>query len=196
MKVLRILGSEIQLFWHAFITSLPEGFLGQVARKYYWRSVLGDKVGTPFSIQRGASVDNHDHLHIGCNFILSENAYVAPGDSLGIWIGDYVSIARNSYIRSANHRFDDVEVPIVLQGHEFKTIPYAGKEYSIVIEDDVWIAANAVILSGAHIGKGSVVGAGSVVGSVIPPYSIVLGNPGRRVRSRLPSGQGGLDEKI
>lgn len=46
----------------------------------------------------------------------------------------------------------------------------------IVLEDDVWIGANAIILSGVHIGQGAIVGAGSVVARDIPPYAIYVGN--------------------
>lgn len=46
----------------------------------------------------------------------------------------------------------------------------------IVLEDDVWIGANAIILSGVHIGQGAIVGAGSVVARDIPPYAIYAGN--------------------
>ena len=50
---------------------------------------------------------------------------------------------------------------------------------SVVIEDDVFIGARAIILKGVTIGKGSVVGAGAVVAKSIPPFSIVVGNPAK-----------------
>ena len=49
----------------------------------------------------------------------------------------------------------------------------------IVIEDDVFIGARAIILKGVTIGRGSVVGAGAVVAKSIPPFSIAVGNPAR-----------------
>ncbi len=47
----------------------------------------------------------------------------------------------------------------------------------VVIEDDVFIGARAIILKGVHIGKGAVVGAGAVVSKDVPALSIVAGNP-------------------
>lgn len=47
----------------------------------------------------------------------------------------------------------------------------------VVIEEDVWIGARAIILKGVHIKRGSVIGAGAVVTKDIPPYSVVAGNP-------------------
>jgi acetyltransferase-like isoleucine patch superfamily enzyme len=54
-----------------------------------------------------------------------------------------------------------------------------------VIEDHVFVGTNAVILMGARVGHHSVIGAGAVVleGTEIPPYSLVVGVPGRVVRN-------------
>jgi acetyltransferase-like isoleucine patch superfamily enzyme len=53
----------------------------------------------------------------------------------------------------------------------------------VVIGDDVWIGADAIILKGVEIGDRSIVGAGSVVTRSVPPDVIVAGNPARIVRS-------------
>ena len=55
-------------------------------------------------------------------------------------------------------------------------------EKPIVIEDDVWIAAGAIILRGVTIGKGAIVGAGAVVSADVPSFAIVVGNPARVIR--------------
>lgn len=49
--------------------------------------------------------------------------------------------------------------------------------HDIIIEEEVWIAANVTLLDGVHIGRGANIGAGSVVRHSIPPYAIVIGNP-------------------
>jgi acetyltransferase-like isoleucine patch superfamily enzyme len=51
----------------------------------------------------------------------------------------------------------------------------------IVIEDNVWVGAGSVIGPGVTLGEGSVVAARSVVQSSVAPYTIVAGNPARRV---------------
>ncbi len=50
------------------------------------------------------------------------------------------------------------------------------------IEDDVMISAGSKVLGPVIIGKGSKIGAGSVVLKNVPPYSTVVGIPGRVVR--------------
>lgn len=54
------------------------------------------------------------------------------------------------------------------------------------VGDDVWIGQGAFIKSGVTIGTGSIIGARAIVLRDVPPYSIVVGTPGRVVRSRFP----------
>ena len=49
---------------------------------------------------------------------------------------------------------------------------------SVKIEDDVWIGARVCILPGVTIGQGAVIGACTVVSKDVPPYAVVVGNPG------------------
>ncbi len=52
--------------------------------------------------------------------------------------------------------------------------------HKVVIEDNVWIGANAIILPQAGIiGKNAVIGAGAVVTKSVAPNVIVAGNPAR-----------------
>ena len=56
----------------------------------------------------------------------------------------------------------------------------------IEIGNDVWIGANALILPNVKkIGNGAVIGAGSVVTKNVESYTIVAGNPARKIRDRL-----------
>ncbi|HWU45411.1 MAG TPA: DapH/DapD/GlmU-related protein, partial [Humibacter sp.] len=60
----------------------------------------------------------------------------------------------------------------------------------MTIGDDVWIGSNAVILDGVSIGPHSVIAAGAVVTKDVPDWSIVGGNPAKRIRDRRePSGR-------
>ena len=51
-----------------------------------------------------------------------------------------------------------------------------------VIEDEVWIGPHAIIVGGITVGKGSRIAGGAYVFTDVPPYSVVLGNPGRIVK--------------
>ena len=52
----------------------------------------------------------------------------------------------------------------------------------IVVENDVWIGANAVIMPDVTIGKGAIIGAGAIVTKDIPPYAVAVGQPARVVK--------------
>lgn len=93
----------------------------------------------------------------------------------GIRIGRDVLLANGVQLICGNHTFARRDVPIRAQPPEGKPI---------VIEDDVWLGASAIVLGGVTIGQGSVVGAGSVVTRSLPAYSIALGVPAQVVGVR------------
>ena len=51
----------------------------------------------------------------------------------------------------------------------------------IIINNDAWIGANAVIFPGVKIGKFSVIGSGAIVTKDTEDYSIVAGNPAKKI---------------
>ncbi|MBR4670017.1 MAG: acyltransferase [Butyrivibrio sp.] len=66
-------------------------------------------------------------------------------------------------------------VVIVDHDHDFRNKTDAEFISSeVVIEDDVWVGAGAVILRGTHIGKGAVIGAGSIIKGKIEPNAIII----------------------
>ena len=85
-----------------------------------------------------------------------------------VTIGSHVNLAQGITVTALNHNFSTKDKFIDEQG--VATSP-------IVIEDDVWIGANAVILPGVRIGRHSVIAAGAVVNRDVPPYSLAVGVP-------------------
>ena len=51
-----------------------------------------------------------------------------------------------------------------------------------VIEDEVWIGPRAIIVGGVTVGRGSRIAGGAYVFEDVPPYCVVMGNPGQIVR--------------
>ena len=60
--------------------------------------------------------------------------------------------------------------------------PYSNK--GVIIEDDAFIGANAVILEGIRIGKNAIVGAGAIVTKDVGENDVIIGNPGKKVKTR------------
>lgn len=57
----------------------------------------------------------------------------------------------------------------------------------VVLEDDVWIGAKAIIMPGVRIGRAAVVGAASVVTHDVPPFTVVAGMPAKVVKTLDPA---------
>ncbi|MFC2030729.1 acyltransferase [Chloroflexota bacterium] len=92
-----------------------------------------------------------------------------------IQIGRDALLANDVQLICGNHTYARRDIPIRAQ-------PTEGQP--IVIEDDVWLGASAIVLGGVTVGRGSVVGAGSVVTRSLPPFSIARGVPAKVVGER------------
>lgn len=110
-------------------------------------------------------------IRIGRDCLIGE--YCVIRGQGGVTIGDRVYTSPFTQIIAVNHVFDDPTRPFTEQG-----ITAEG----IVIEDDVWLGASAVITDGVRIGRGAVVAAGAVVTKDVPPHTVVAGVPARPVR--------------
>ena len=130
----------------------------------------------PFSIGSNSVIEDFSTVNNGVGEVqIGANALVGLGNVIigPVKIGDNVILAQNIVASGLNHHYTDVRQPIYKQGVGVAPI---------VIEDDCWIGANAVITAGVTIGKHSVVAAGAVVTKNIPPYSVAVGNPSRVIK--------------
>ena len=116
------------------------------------------------------SVGDNVHIGRGCCF------QSAHGD---IKIGNHVMFGPGVHIHGGNHITDVVGVYMDEVKKE------VGQDAPVIVDDDVWIGANAMILGGVHIGRGSVIGAASVVTKDVPAYSISVGVPSRVIGMRF-----------
>jgi acetyltransferase-like isoleucine patch superfamily enzyme len=164
------------------IIHYPSSKISNGIRKFYFKKVL--QIGADPLILSNFDIRAKHLVKFGDSIKFNKNVSIDASGSLGIYIGNKVSIGPGSYIRSANHSFSKKDIHIQDQGWSYEVVSFEGSDYSIVIEDNVWIGANVSILSGAHIHSGSVLGAGTVVSSSIPKNSIVAGNPGKIIKTR------------
>jgi len=120
--------------------------------------------------ERGITV--HDGAGINRHSFLDGNG--------GVEIGPNTLLSPGVQCISANHTFDDLDVPIKYQPSEY------GK---ITIGEDCWLGTNVVVLPGVTIARGAVIGAGAVVTKDIPEYGIALGIPATLVGRRGEKGE-------
>jgi acetyltransferase-like isoleucine patch superfamily enzyme len=113
-------------------------------------------------------------LKIECGDNCSFNSYCVVHGK--VKMGSFVRIAPGAKIFGENHGFSDLDTPICRQQNTSE---------GIVIGDDVWIGANAVITDGVNIGSHSIVAAGAVVTRSFPEYSVLGSSPARVIKNRL-----------
>ena len=114
---------------------------------------------------------------------------ISFGKEVGIWFGaviradkDRITIGDRSNIQDNCTVHTSKGYPVTL-GSEV-SVGHGAILHGCTIQDRVLVGMGAVILNGARIGNGSIIGAGAVVteGKDIPPNSVVVGVPGKRVK--------------
>lgn len=145
---------------YKFFSSINSFFCDRVLSSIKFRALVKNS---------GAKSYCHHSVEIkyGDNIVIGKNTRIGPGSTLGametIYIGSNVVISKDVFIETA--------------GLDFKnhSIPYNHKAKKIIINDNVWIGARAIILGGVEIGENSIIGAGTVISKSIPKNSIVVG---------------------
>jgi len=118
---------------------------------------------------------------------------ISWSDKFSVFLGKYNSIGRDcNFFLHANHRPDWISTSSQLWGPVTDEISKMHMEIGhpsckgdIIIENDVWIGAKATIMSGVKISNGAIIGATATVTKDVPPYAIVVGNPGKIVKFRF-----------
>jgi len=144
------------------------GIIGAGIR-YVFICNLARKCGDNVVIHEEVYFDAIHMMTFGNNVSINPYCYVA-GE---IYFGNNVAVANHTSLHSANHIYNDSNMPI-----KYQSII----NNAIVIADDVWIGSGCRILSGVKIGKHVVIAAGAVVNKSIPPNSIAAGVPAKVVK--------------
>jgi acetyltransferase-like isoleucine patch superfamily enzyme len=133
------------------------------------RMVIGDRVQIFSTIATTEFVTGPDGtLEIGERSFV--NSGCAFGATLLVRIGANCQIGPHTMIM--DNDFHRIEPERRLERPESKPV---------ILEDNVWIGARAILLPGVTVGAGSCIGAGSVVTRDVPPRTFAAGVPARFV---------------
>ncbi len=126
--------------------------------------------------------------------VMGDYSYVV-NDSQIIYaeLGRFCSIAAQTRINPGNHPLERV----ALSHFTYRSSAYGLGEddaalfawrraSKVTLGHDVWIGHGAIVLPGVTLGTGAAIGAGAIVTKDVPPFAIVVGNPGRVLRYRFP----------
>ena len=140
---------------------------------------------------RNVIVGKNCRISYGCE--IGDNTYVNYNTVIdaNVKIGKYCSIAPNVYIAPGNHEYTFVSTHPILYDKSWqkklniKSYNVELKEKNTIIGNDVWIGVNATILQGVKVGNGAIIGANAVVTKDVESYSIVVGNPAKKIKYRF-----------
>lgn len=139
---------------------------------YGWRRFLlrcfGAKIAPGVRIRPSARIEIPWNLQIGNHAVIGDHAIIY---SLGkITIGRHVVISQYAHLCAGTHDYTQRSFPLLRP--------------PIVLEEDVWIAADAFVGPGVTVGKRSILGARSSAFGDLPPDIIAVGNPARPIKPR------------
>jgi carbonic anhydrase/acetyltransferase-like protein (isoleucine patch superfamily) len=131
---------------------------------------------------------------------IADDSWVAPGarvigrvriaEGASVWFGatlrgdnEWIALGAGSNVQENCTLHTDMGFPLSI-GRDC-TVGHAAILHGCTIEDESLIGMGAVVLNGARIGRNCLIGAGALVaeGKEIPDGSLVLGSPGRVVRT-------------
>ncbi len=131
--------------------------------------------GKNAEFRAGAYAIYCSNIHIGDNVVIRPNSMLFADEYAQIIIEDNVMIGAGVHFYVNNHKYDDIDTPIINQGY------YPSQDIKVC--QGSWIGANTIILPGVKIGKNSVVGAGSIVTKSVPDFCVVAGNPAKMIKN-------------
>ncbi len=171
-----VLGWEL-VRWVMILSGVVPGVIGVAARFVLFRFLFGGSNGF-FRIFERVIVEYPRGLRLGRDVGINAGCWInARG---GVSIGDNTILGPYCVIHSANHRIEQLNIPVQYQGYEHKAVD---------IGSNVWIAARVTVLPGVSIGDNVVIGAGSVITKDVPINAVVAGNPARVIRMRTDEAQ-------
>ena len=122
---------------------------------------------------------------VASNAVVVGQVLLAAGVS--IWYGavvrgdiERIEIGERTNIQDGAILHGDPGKPTILEDHV--TVGHRAVVHSAYIERGSLIGIGAVVLDGVRVGAGSIVGAGAVVSKDVPPLSLVVGVPAKRLR--------------
>jgi len=140
------------------------------------QAILAELVGAlgeGVNIKPPFRVDYGKYISIGARTFA--NYGLVALDVASITIGADVQIGPNVQLLTPTHPVD-----IELRREKYEAAQ------PIVIGDNVWLGAGAIVLAGVTIGENSVIGAGAVVTKDVPANVVAVGNPARVIRNIEP----------
>lgn len=140
-------------------------------RRYLCKHIF-EYCGEKVNVERNVVFGSGFRIRIGDNSGIGINCTVCSD----IQIGDNVLMGPECFFLTFNHSFRDRSKTIKEQGYQPRK--------QTVIGNDVWIGRECLFTPGRNIADGTVIAARTLVCKDFEPYSIIGGNPSRKIGER------------
>lgn len=166
-QLIRLLWSCV---WTLFARPLPRS-VGKGWKRFLLRC-FGAQIHPTAHIYSSAKV------YYPANLIMEAYSCMASGvncyNVATVKIGSNTIVSQGAYLCTASHDINSPQFPLI-------TAP-------IILEDQVWVGAEAFISMGVTVSQGAVVGARAAVFKDVEPWTVVGGNPARFIKKRKVKG--------
>lgn len=140
--------------------------------RYFLCKHIFDYCGHNVNVERRVIFGSGFRIKIGANSGIGAHSTVCSD----IEIGDNVLMGPRCFFLTFNHSFRDKTKTIKSQGYQNRK--------KTIIGNDVWIGREAMFTPGRNISDGTVIAARTLVCKDFEPYSIIGGNPSRKIGER------------
>jgi len=124
-------------------------------------------------------VYSYKNIEVGDDVFIGVNPTLLASES-GIFFGNKIMLGPNVTMIGGDHNHTQIGKYM----YDVKE-KLPENDLPIIVKDDVWIGAGAIILKGVTINEGAIVAAGSLVINDVPSYSIVGGVPAKVLKNRF-----------
>ena len=161
-KVARLVWAIVQVMFFRFSFTTWFGYRNRLLR------LFGADVHPSCRIRRLARFECPWNFSAGANTSIGDGAMIY---CLGpVKLGERVTISQNAHVCAGAHDYTKPEMPLLRP--------------PIMIESDVWIAADAFVGPNVTVGEGAILGARGAAFGDLEPWTIYGGNPARPIKSR------------
>ncbi|RVU83414.1 putative colanic acid biosynthesis acetyltransferase [Leucothrix sargassi] len=161
-KVIRLVWSLVYLFFYRF-SPIP---------LFRWRILVLKFFGA--DVHPNARVYPSSKIWLPSNLSISDGATLGPEVEVynqgKVTIGSDAIVSQGAYLCASSHDYTDPLHPLVLS--------------PIIIEDDVWVCAKAIVAPGVTVKRGSIIGLGSIITKNTDELGVYAGNPAKLIKYR------------
>lgn len=158
----------VDVVWLAANAVLLSSWLPGSAWRVQLLRAFGAKIGRGVVIKPGVRVKFPWRLTIGNHSWIGEDVWI---DNLAnVHIGEHVCVSQGAYLCTGSHDWTSESFDLITK--------------SILLQNSVWVCAQATVGPGVVIGEGAVLGLKSSTSRQLSPWTINVGSPSLEVGQR------------